>query len=181
MPLPDDFPVFPDHPAGSSPICFINAAYVNDLRKRRSSIGYAIILAGGAIAWDLKTQSTPTLSSTKADFNAVVFAAKVFLFLHHVLNCLGQPPTGRTLFYEDNEACINVINTCHPTDYTQHIETPYFKIQDWKEQEVIKLIYIPGIINNSDDLTKPLGWFLHSQHTRCTTGHFIPSTFHRLL
>ena len=51
LPLPDGYPIFPDHPAGPNPICFVDAAYANDLRKRRSTTtGYAIMLAGGAIA-----------------------------------------------------------------------------------------------------------------------------------
>ena len=91
------------------------------------------MLAGGAIAWRSKTQSTTALSSTKAELYAVVSAAKVCLFLRHVLNCLGQSPTGPTLIYEDNKACINVVNAHHPTDRTRHIETPYFKIQDWRK------------------------------------------------
>ena len=139
------------------------------------------MLAGGAIAWRSKTQSTTALSSTETEFCATVSAAKVCLFLRHVLNCLGQPPTGPTLIYEDNEACINVINARHPTERTQHIETPYFKIQDWKEQEHIKMTHIPVIINNSNDFTKPLGWVLHSRHARCTMGHFIPRPLHCLL
>ena len=83
------FPVFPDHPAGPNPICFIDAAYVNDLRKQRSNTGYATMLVSGAIAWPSKTQSTTALSTITAEFYATVSAAKVFLFLHHVLNCLG--------------------------------------------------------------------------------------------
>ena len=139
------------------------------------------MLAGGAIAWRSKTQSTTALSSTEAEFYAAVSAAKVCLFLRHILTCLQQPPSGPTLIYEDNEACINVVNARHPTDRTRHIETPYFKIQDWREQEVIKLIHIPGIINNSDDLIKPLGCVLHSQHACRTMGYFVPRTLHRLL
>ena len=139
------------------------------------------MLADGAIAWQSKTQSTTALSSTKAEFYAAVSAAKVCLFLCHVLTYLQQSLTGPTLIYEDNEACINVVNARHPTERTRHIATPYFRIQDWKEQDVIKLIHIPGIVNNSDDLTKPLGWVLHSHHVRCTMGHFVPTTSHRLL
>ena len=126
------------------------------------------MLASGAISQRSKTQSTTALSSTETEFYAAISAAKVCLFLCHVLNYLGQSLTGPTLIYEDNVACTNVVNARHPTDRTRHIETPYFKIQDWKEQNVIKLIHIPGIINNSDDLTKPLGWVLHSPHARDT-------------
>ena len=31
--------------------------------------------------------------------------------------------------------------------------------------------HIPGIINPSDDLTKPLGWVLHARHVRRIMGH----------
>ena len=140
--LPDGYLVFPDHPAGPNSICFVDTAYVNNLPKRRSTTGYAIVLTDGAIAWPSKTQSTTALSSTEAEFYAAVSAAKFCLFLRHVLNCLGKCPTGPTLIYEDNEACINVVNTRHPTDCTRHIETPYFKIQDWKEQDVRQPVII---------------------------------------
>ena len=139
------------------------------------------MLAGGAIAWRSKTQSTTALSSTEAEFYAAVSAAKVCLFFRHVLNCLGQSPTGPMLIYEDNEASINVVNAYHPTDRTRYIETPFFKIQDWREQAVIKGIHIPGIINNIDDLTKPLGWVLHTRQAHQTIGQFVSSTLHRLL
>ena len=121
LPLPDGYPVLPDHLAGRNPICVVDAAYTNDLRKRPSTTSYAIMLAGGAIAWHSKTQSTTALSSTKAKLYAAVSVAKVCLFLCHVLNYLGRSPTGPTLTYKDNKACINVVNACHPTDCTQHI------------------------------------------------------------
>ena len=31
---------------------------------------------------------------------------------------------------------------------------------------------IPGILNPSDDLTKPLGWALHAWHCQRIMGHF---------
>ena len=175
MPLLDGFPVSLYHPAEPNPIYFVDAAYANNLDKHLSTTGYAIMLAGGAIAWYSKTQFTTALCSTKAEFYAAVSTAKVCPFLCHVLNCLGQPPTGPTLIYEDNQAYINVINAQQPTDCTRHIETLFFKIQDWKVQEVIKLIHIPWIINSSGDLTKPLGWVLHSQHACRAMRHFIPT------
>lgn len=164
LPLPDNFPSFPDQPTGPNPVCLVDAAYANYLRKQQSTTGYAVILAGGAITWSSKTQSTTALSSIKAEFYAALLLKSVSLFAMSLNNCLGQPPTGPTIIYQDNEACINVINARHPTDHTRHIETPYFKIQDWKEQEVIKMICIHGIISNSDNLTKPLCWVLHSRH-----------------
>ena len=48
LPLPDGYTFFPDHPAGPNPIYFVDAAYANN--QRRSTTGYDIMLAGGAIA-----------------------------------------------------------------------------------------------------------------------------------
>ena len=40
----------------------------------------------------------------------------------------------------------------------------FFAIQDWKEEGDLKMVHIPSTLNPSDDLTKPLGWVLHSRH-----------------
>ena len=51
--------------------------------------------------------------------------------------------------------------------------------------------FIPGKLNPSDALTKPLGWILHDRHARRPMGHFtgispateednLQSTDHRL-
>ena len=77
LPLPDGFLVFLDHTAGPNPICCIDVAYANDLRKRHSTTGYTIMLAGGAIPWRSKTQSTTVFSSTEAELYAAASAAKV--------------------------------------------------------------------------------------------------------
>ena len=34
------------------------------------------------------------------------------------------------------------------------------------------MIHWPSIINPADDLTKALGWVLHSRHARFLMGHF---------
>ena len=66
-PLPDNLPSFPTvNPEELT--CYVDAAYANDLRKRRSTTGYAITMAGGAIFYRSKTQSVTALSSTEAEF-----------------------------------------------------------------------------------------------------------------
>ena len=112
------------------------------------------------------------LSSTESEFFAAVSTAKVVLFLRFVLKDLKYPPQGPTIIYEDNKACIKIINARHPTDRTRPIDGPFFRIQDWKQHKDIIFIHIPGILNPSDDLTKPLGWVLHSRHARRIMGHY---------
>ena len=150
----------------------MDAAYANDLRQRRSTTDYAISLAGGAVIYQSKTQSVTALSSTEAEFFAVVSAAKSVIFIRSVLHELNFPMTSPTPIYEDNEACIKVINSRHPTERTWHIDIPSFRIQDWKSRKDICLHHIKGIINPADVNSKPLGWVLHSRYCHRMMGYY---------
>ena len=126
-PLSDNFPPFPEaNPEELT--CYVDATYANDLRKRRSTTGYAITLAGGAIFYCSKTQSVTALSSTEAEFFAAIAASKVVLFLRFVLEDLNYPMNNPTPIYEDNESCIKIVNARKPTDRVKHLEVPYFRI-----------------------------------------------------
>mmetsp|Transcript_8446 Transcript_8446/g.23424 ORF Transcript_8446/g.23424 Transcript_8446/m.23424 type:complete len:89 (+) Transcript_8446:625-891(+) len=72
----------------------------------------------------------------------------------------------------DNMSAINMINAKVPTERSRHIDIQHFAIQDWKDAGDIVTSFIPGIINPSDDLTKPLGWVLHSRHARGIMGYY---------
>jgi hypothetical protein len=174
-PVPsNDLPSFPYHPLDRDLVCFVDAAYANDLRNRRSTTGYALCLAGAAIVYRSKTQTVTALSSTEAEFYAAVAAAKIVRYIRMVLADLGYKQHNPTVIYEDNASAINIINSRTPTERSRHIDTPYFAIQDWKADGSILMKHIPGIINPSDDLTKPLGWVLHARHARRLMGHFRP-------
>ena len=171
-PATEDLPDFPtpDYPAQL--LCFVDAAHANDLRNRRSTTGYAFTLCGGAVSYRTKTQSITATSSTEAEFLAAVLAAKHAKYLRAVLSELGFAQHEPTPIYEDNQSAILMINARVPTERSRHIDIQHFAIQDWKDNNEIVLRYIPGIINPSDDLTKPLGWILHSRHCRRLMGHY---------
>jgi len=98
-------------------------------------------------------------------------AAKMARFLRSVLCKLGFPQDGPTPIYKDNKSAIEIVNFNKPTERSRHIDIRFFVIQDWKARGDIVMKHIPGVINPSDDLTKPLGWILHSRHARYIMGH----------
>ena len=117
---------FPALPTGTTPsqlIGYVAAAYANDLRKRRSTTGYAFTLAGGAIAYRSKTQPTTATSSTETEFIAAVAAAKIAKYLRSILAELGFPQTTPTPLYEDNVAAIKMINASRPLTLAPDILT----------------------------------------------------------
>ena len=63
--LPDDLPPFPTPTNPTDLCCYVDAAHANDPHKRRSTTGYALLLAGGAISYRSKTQSITATSSTE--------------------------------------------------------------------------------------------------------------------
>ena len=161
-------------------ICFVDAAYANDVKKRRSTTGYAFTYSGGAVVYRSKAQSITAQSSTEAEFIAAVTAAKTARYLRSILIELGFEQKEPTPTYEDNASAIEIINAQKPTERTRHIEIRFFGIQDWKTRGDICLSHIPGVINPADDLTKPLGWVLHSRHARYLMGHYNVPTIAKI-
>ena len=173
VPVKRDTEAVPDYPEDirqGKLIGFVDAAYANDLAKRRSTTGYVFTYSGGAVVYRSKTQSLTALSSTEAEFIAAVTAAKTAKYIRSVLDELGFKQSDPTPIYEDNKPTIDIIASQKPTERTRHIDIRYFAIQDWTND--ISLHHIPGVINPSDDLTKPLGRVLHERHARYIMGHY---------
>ena len=119
-------------------------------------------------------QGITATSSTEAELCAACTAAKVARYLRTILQELGFPPDGPTKLCEDNASTIKIANARQPTERSRHIDIQFFAIQDWKDNGNIVMEHIPGVINPSDDLTKPLGWVSYSRHARRLMGHYHP-------
>ena len=80
-----------------------------------------------------------------------------------VLKQSGYKQRKLTVIHIDNLSALNLINNnTSLTERTRHLGLRYFAIQDWREAGDIIMEHIPGVINPSDDLTKPLGYVLHA-------------------
>ena len=179
VPPPDcnvdpSLPTFPVHDLLQL-VGYLDAAHATDLKTRRSVSGYVFTLAGGAVAFKSKLQPTVATSSTEAEFIAAVSAAKVAKYLRFVLLELGFAQTQPTPLYVDNQAAIAMVNERKPTTRSRHIDIQHFAIQEWRAAGDVILHHIPGVINPSDQATKPLGWALLSRHARRSMGHHRPS------
>ena len=162
------FPTFdPDELVG-----ILDAAHATDLKTRRSVTGIALFYGGAVVAWKSRLQATVSTSSTEAEFLAAVHCAKMAIHLRSVLRELDALKEGPTRLLIDNEAALKVVNENRPTNRVRHIEIQHFAIQQWREQKLVVMEHLPGIINPSDDLTKALGWILHGRHARRNMGHF---------
>ena len=165
-----NLPSFPDLPRDQLVAC-LDAAHATDLTTRRSVTGYIIFFCGAAIACKSRLQPIVAASSTEAEFHAAVATAKVVKCLRCVSMELDAMRPGPSPMCIDNQAAVAMINESRPTPRARHIEIQHFAIQQWCKAKDLFMKFIPGVINSSDGLTKPLGWVLHSRHARRGMGH----------
>ena len=143
-----------------------------DFKTRRSVAGLAVLYGGAAVAYKSKLEPVVATSSTEAEFIAAVICAKTVKYLRTILHDLGFSPKHPTCIYIDNLAALYMINESRPTPRAKHIDTQWFAIQEWAKNKDLIMKHISGILNMSDDLTKPLSWVLHERHSRRGMGHY---------
>ena len=109
----------------------------------------------------------------EAEFIATYDGAKTAKYLRYVLKDLRYKQVGRTEIHIDNLAALKIINDNQaPTIRTRHLDIRFFSLQDWRLNNEISMVHIAGVLNMSDDLTKPLAYCLHARHCRRMMGHF---------
>ena len=111
-------------------------------------------------------------SLTEAEFYSSVTCGKIAKCLCCVLTALDALCPGPTHLFIDNVAALHMINEKHPTPHAQHIDIHHFAIQEWCKKKDLVMEHLPGFLNPSDDLTKPLGWVLHACHAHRSMGHY---------
>jgi hypothetical protein len=107
-------PVFPLPLDPLTLVGYVDAAYGTDSKTWRSVTGTVFTLCGAAMAYHSKLQAVVATFSTEAEFIAAVQAAKTAKYLRSILANLGNPQSGPTKLYEDNQAAILMTNAGKP-------------------------------------------------------------------
>jgi transposase InsO family protein len=144
---------------------YTDSDWAGELDKRRSTAGYVFLMAGAAISWSSKLQSTPALSSTEAEYVAASRAAQEAIWLRALLDELGFGEPGPTLLLCDNQGALalarNPVN--HPR--TRHIALRFHFIRKAVSRKQIQLEYCPTEEMAADVFTKGLGFIKHRKFT----------------
>ncbi|SGY38274.1 BQ5605_C003g01990 [Microbotryum silenes-dioicae] len=142
---------------------FIDADHGADPVTRRSVLGYVFMCTGGAISWIAKRQTLVTLSSTKAEYVAMSYAAREGIWLHRLLADLGFEQTTPTRLRGDNQSAITLAK--HPAFHarTKHIGIHFHFIRDHIAEGTIEMVWVPTGTMAADVLTKGLGTQKHYQ------------------
>jgi hypothetical protein len=132
---------------------------------RKSISGYVIMLAGGAIAWSSKKQTTTALSTAEAEYVALAHTFKQVLWLRSLFQELELSLPPKLEVYSDNQAAIAISRNPEHHARTKHIDIAYHFLRDYVEDGDLEVIYVPTKDNLADLFTKALA---RPQHQKLT-------------
>jgi hypothetical protein len=142
---------------------FCDADWASNTVTRRSRTGVILMMAGAPIIWKSHMQATISLSTTEAEYNALVYMGCEILYFFRLLSDLGQRAIvqgskgdgDRAMAIRcDNKSTIAISTNPFNMRRTRHIEIRHKKVIEWVKAKLIKLVFVPSEENISDIFTK---------------------------
>ena len=113
---------------------YTDADMAGDTDSRKSTSGFLMTFAGGAVSWQSKLQKCVALSITKAEYIAVTEACKETLWMKKLLQELSLKQEGYTV-YCDSQSAIHLSKNSTYHSRSKHIDVRYHWIRDVLEMK----------------------------------------------
>ena len=118
--------------------------------------GFVFTLAGGAVSWSSKKQSSVALSSTESEYMALLHALKEQIWIKRLLNEMGYNIDDQNIIYTDSQSAIALAQNPEHHARTKHIDIQYHFVRNCVEDGRLKLKYCSTEDMVADGLTKAL-------------------------
>jgi hypothetical protein len=138
--------------------------YAKDLESRRSVTGYSVFLNSAPVAMKSKMQDIVTLSVTEAELIAATQCVQEMMYVKKIVESIGLKVKHPMIIQVDNKGTKDLMNNWSVGGRTRHIDIRYFYIRELKEQNLLKIEWIPSGNNCSDLFTKNLGFDMYQKH-----------------
>ncbi|XP_058760542.1 secreted RxLR effector protein 161-like [Vicia villosa] len=89
-------------------VAYTNIDYAGDIDDRKSTSGYVFMLSDGAVAWAFNKQPMVTLSTTEAEYVALVSCAFQFIWMQHILKQIKGIQSDYVTTFNDNSSTIKL-------------------------------------------------------------------------
>lgn len=132
---------------------FCDADWASDLDQRKSTTGYVFVMQGAAVSWASRRQQTIALSTTEAEFMALVAAMQETVWLKRLEHELFGATTTMTL-HCDNKGAIQLALNGSYSSRTKHVDIKANFIREKLEERIVELKYIGTDEMLADILTK---------------------------
>ena len=160
---------------GSNTSCYVDSSHADDRDSRRSRCGWLLYHNDNLVGWKTTLQKRVALSTAEAEYRAATLAGKEILWLRQLLSELGQPQTTPTPVYEDNRACILMVENPIVSCRNKHVEIDAHFIRDLFRRGAVNLIPISTEQQRADIMTKNLPGPLFKMHRSTLMHKGMPS------
>jgi len=137
-------------------VLFDEGSSDSDFAVGPSISGWELRMAGAAILWGSKRQSTTEVSTTGAEIVAGSMAAADHCWGQNLMEEFGLPQPGPTVMYMDNSGAVALAHDPQAFRKVKHIERRHHFLRECVEDGRMTVKKIGTDFNVSDIFTKPL-------------------------
>jgi hypothetical protein len=144
---------------------YTDSDWAGEVDESRSQGGYVFLVNGGVVSWRSKRQSSVALSSTEAEYVALVECGREARWMKEMLKNFGRgyEMEGPILILIDNQSAMVLGEKKMVTEQTKHIRMRCNWIREAIERKELMLEYCRTEMMMADVLTKGLGRAKHWQ------------------
>ena len=135
-------------------VAYSDSDWAEDKDDRHSTSGQIFCLAGGAVSWTSRRQSTISLSSTEAEYKAASDTCRQMAWLRSFSNELGYDMSHPTPLYVDNTGAIFLSVNPVVERRTKHVDVWYHFIREFYESGAVAIYHVETENMLADALTK---------------------------
>lgn len=139
-----------------SPIAYVDADYGGCKDTRRSMSGHVFIMAGGAVTWSSKQQTTVALSTVEAEYVAMSRCAQQMTWMQSWLSEANIKYDLPGVIRGDNQGAIVLTKNTKDHGKVKHIDIRHHYIRELLQSGVIIMEQVSSADNLADLFTKPL-------------------------
>lgn len=139
---------------------YSDADWSSDHAERKSTLGYACIRMAAPVSWGSKKQSSVSLSTSEAEYSALILAIQQGKWVHRllceILDAAGDKSGPELKITEDNQSYIKMTMNRANRGRTKRIDIKYHYIRDEVKHGGVKLEYCETTTMLADIMTKGL-------------------------
>ena len=131
---------------------FTDSDMLGDIDSSRSTSGYVMTYAGGAVSWQSRLHKILALSTKQTEYMTDVEVGKELIWMRSFLSELGIKQ-GEFLLHCDSQSTIHLAKDVVYHSWTKHIQRRYHWLRDKVDKGEFTLVKIHTDDNGSDMLT----------------------------
>jgi len=144
---------------------FTDSDYAGDSDTRISVTGFCIFLLGVPVSWKSCAQKSVTLSSSKAEFVALLEATKEVKFVIQVLQSMGVEVELPMIVRVDNVGAMFIAENVTTSQCTKHINICYHYVHEFVMDGFVKIVFVRTRENTANVFTKNVSGDTYDRHS----------------